>query len=88
MLWDAEFSADLTYFILEKKAKRLYNLFKIYAVWKPAHVVMGLNDGRFSEAGLYYIRVNRSLNEKINGTSGMEACSGKHGATPPYCAPF
>ena len=68
VLRQAELAAGSAHFILEEQAQRLDDFLEIDEVGQAADIVMALDDGRLAEAALDDIRVDRALDEVIDGT--------------------
>ena len=66
MLWYTKLKSGLSYLILEKISKRLYDFLEINIVRKSSYIVMWLyNHTLTAKSRLYYIRVNSSLYKEI-----------------------
>src|SRR5699024_8699399 len=66
---DAQFKAGFADLVFEEVAERLNDFFEVDVVREAAHIVVGFDDGGFAaEAALYYVRVDGSLCQIVDGS--------------------
>ena len=66
---DAQFKAGFADLVFEEVAERLNDFFEVDVVREAAHIVVGFDDGGFAaKAALYYVRVDGSLCQIVDGS--------------------
>lgn len=66
MLRDSQGAAHLPDFILKEKSEGLHDFLEVHIVREAAYVVVGFNHRRLAQAAFDYVRVDGSLDEKVN----------------------